>query len=37
MIHSHALIKVACKILGLMFLVNVVSMLGLIPQGFLMV
>ena len=37
MIHSHALIKVACKIFGLMFLVNVVSMLGLIPQGFLMV
>lgn len=37
MIHSHALIKVACKILGLMFLVNVVSWLGFIPQGFLMV
>ena len=37
MIHSHALIKVACKIFGLMFLVNVVSMLGLIPQGFLMI
>lgn len=37
MIHSHALIKVACKIFGLFFFVNVVSMLGLIPQGFLMV
>ena len=37
MIHSHALIKVACKIFGLMFLVNVVSMLGMIPQGFLMI
>ena len=37
MIHSHALIKVACKIFGLFFLVNVVSMLGLIPQGFLMI
>ena len=37
MIHSHALIKVACKIFGLMFLVNVVNMLGLIPQGFLMI
>ncbi len=37
MIHSHALIKVACKILGLTFLVNVVSMLGIIPQGFLMI
>lgn len=37
MVHSHALIKVACKIFGLMFLVNVVSMLGLIPQGFLMI
>ncbi len=37
MIHSHALIKVACKIFGLFFLVNVVSLLGIIPQGFLMI
>ncbi len=37
MIHSHALIKVACKILGLMFLVNVVSWLGFIPQGLIMI
>ena len=37
MIHSHALIKVACKILGLMFLVNVVSWLLFIPQGLLMI
>ena len=37
MIHSHALIKVACKIFGLMFLVNVVSWLGFIPQGFIMI
>ena len=37
MIHSHALIKVACKIFGLFFLVNVVSLLGLISQGFLMI
>ncbi len=37
MIHSHALIKVACKIFGLMFLVNVVSMLGFIPQGIITV
>ena len=36
MIHSHALIKVACKILGLMFLVEVVTMLGFIPQGIIM-
>ena len=33
MIHSHALIKVACKILGLVFLVHAVIMLGFIPQG----
>lgn len=33
MIHSHALIKVACKFFGLMFLVNAVIMLGLLPQG----
>ena len=36
MIHSQALIKVACKVFGLFFLVNVVGMLGFIPQGFLM-
>lgn len=33
MIHSHALIKVACKMFGLVFLVNAVIMLGLLPQG----
>ena len=32
MIHSRALIKVACKILGLIFLVNAVIMLGLLPH-----
>ncbi len=37
MIHSHALIKVACKILGLSFLVSVVSWLGFIPQALLMI
>ena len=37
MIHSHALIKVACKIFGLFFLVNVVSTLGIIPQGIMMI
>lgn len=36
MIHSHALIKVACKIFGLMFLVHAVSIFG-IPLGFAMV
>ena len=29
MIHSHALIKVACKIFGFMYLVGAVSTLGL--------
>ena len=36
MIHSHALIKVACKIFGLIFLVQAGSVLG-IPLGFAMV
>lgn len=36
MIHSHALIKVACKIFGLIFLVSVVSWLAFIPQAFIM-
>lgn len=37
MIHSHALIKVACKIFGLFFLVNVVSLLAFTPQGIMMI
>ncbi|MYC16390.1 MAG: hypothetical protein F4Y39_21900 [Gemmatimonadetes bacterium] len=37
MIHSHALIKVACKIFGLFFLIQVVTILGFIPQGIIMV
>ena len=37
MIHSHALIKVACKILGLFFLIHVVTILGFIPQGIIMI
>ncbi|MDE2801150.1 MAG: hypothetical protein OXI94_21010 [Gemmatimonadota bacterium] len=37
MIHSHALIKVACKIFGLMYLVGAVSALGIIPQGIMMI
>ena len=37
MIHSHALIKVACKIFGLMYLVGAVSTLGIIPQGIMMI
>lgn len=37
MVHSHALIKVACKIFGLFFLVNVVSLLAFTPQGIMMI
>ena len=37
MIHSHALIKVACKIFGFMYLVGAVSTLGIIPQGIMMI
>lgn len=37
MIHSHALIKVACKIFGLFFLIQVVTILGFIPQGIIMI
>ena len=37
MIHSHALIKVACKILGLFFLIQVVTILGFIPQSIIMI
>ena len=37
MIRSHALIKVACKIFGLFFLINVVSLLAFTPQGIMMI